>query len=117
MNVNGEAIYETRPWKIYGEGPTVIAGGAFRENFPFTADDVRFTSKGSTLYAIALGVPTKELRIKSISKKAAKVGDIQVVGSDQKLQWKQEDDALSIQPLAQWPCKHAVSFRIKTAEG
>ncbi len=117
MAINGEAIYETRPWKVYGEGPTVIAGGAFRENFPFTADDVRFTSKGSTLYAIALGVPTKELRIKSISKKAATVRDIQVVGSDQKVQWKQEEDALSIQPLAQWPSKHAVSFRIKTAEG
>ena len=43
------------------------------------------------------------------------VVEIQVLGSDQKPKWKQEDDVLSIQPLAQWPSKHAVSFRIKTA--
>ena len=119
MGTNGEAIYETRPWKIYGEGPTVTAGGAFKEKFPFTADDVRFTIKGSTLYAIALGVPTQELRIKSLGLKAGHldkpIADVSVLGSDEKLQWKQQDDALVVQPLKQWPSKDAVVFKVTSS--
>ena len=50
MSINGEAIHGTRPWKVYGEGPTVVAGGHFKEEFPFTARDIRFTTRaaGST---------------------------------------------------------------------
>jgi alpha-L-fucosidase len=57
LKVNGEAIYGTRPWKLYGEGPTKVAGGAFHETDtkPYTAEDFRFTAKGSTLYSIGLG--------------------------------------------------------------
>lgn len=132
MKVNGEAIFETRPWKTYGEGPTVVAGGHFKENFPFTADDVRFTlrqssgqalrqssgqaSKSNALYAIALGVPTKELRIKSLGKSSQfaekPVAAVTLLGSNEKLNWKQEDDALSIQPAASWPSESAVTFVI-----
>jgi alpha-L-fucosidase len=55
--VNGEAIYGTRPWLVYGEGAVKAKGGAFNENFQYTARDIRFTTKGNTLYAIALGWP------------------------------------------------------------
>ncbi len=55
--VNGEAIYGTRPWQIYGEGPVRAKGGAFKENFDYTARDIRFTTKGKNLYAIAMGWP------------------------------------------------------------
>jgi alpha-L-fucosidase len=55
--VNGEAIYGTRPWLVFGEGPTQVKGGAFKEDFTYTAQDIRFTTKGKTLYAIALGWP------------------------------------------------------------
>ena len=59
LKLNGEAIYGTRPWKIYGEGPTKVASGAFHdtETQPFTAEDFRFTTKGNALYAIELGWP------------------------------------------------------------
>ena len=59
LKVNGEAIYGTRPWTRYGEGPTVIVGGAFHEKDakPYTSEDFRFTTKGETLYAIELGWP------------------------------------------------------------
>ena len=51
LTVNGEAIYETRPWKVFGEGPTEIAEGAFTDTnrAAFTGQDIRFTTKGDTL--------------------------------------------------------------------
>ena len=56
--INGEAIYGTRPWLIYGEGPVRAKGGHFKEDFAYTAKDIRFTTKGDgTLYAFALGWP------------------------------------------------------------
>ena len=67
MGVNGEAIHGTRPWKVYGEGPTVVAGGHFKEEFPFTAQDIRFTTKDGRLYAIVLGLPRQKVRIRSLA--------------------------------------------------
>ena len=66
MDVNSECIYGTRPWKIYGEGPNVKNDATAKDsakNAPrgigpeHTAKDIRFTTKGDTLYAIALGWP------------------------------------------------------------
>src|SRR5476651_2496400 len=67
--VNGEAIYGTRPWLLYGEGAVQARGGAFRENMTYSAKDIRFTTKGKTLYAIALGWPDDgKMIIKSLAK-------------------------------------------------
>jgi len=54
-----DAIYATRPWTIFGEGPTAVATGMFSEGKqkPFTPRDIRFTTKGAALYAITLGRP------------------------------------------------------------
>ena len=58
LEVNGEAIYGTRPWAQYGEGPTRVVGGHFHENTtPMTERDIRFTTKPGKLYAIVLGWP------------------------------------------------------------
>jgi len=54
--VNGEAIYGTRPWLVYGEGE-VQAKRRVQGKFQILAKDIRFTTKGATLYAIALGWP------------------------------------------------------------
>ena len=54
-----DAIHGTRPWTIFGEGPTAVASGMFSEGKqkPFTPRDIRFTTKGAVLYAITLGRP------------------------------------------------------------
>ena len=70
--VNGEAIYGSRPWLVYGEGPVQVKGGAFKENFKYTAKDIRFTTQGQTLYAIALGWPAEN---KLVIRSLAKTGD------------------------------------------
>jgi alpha-L-fucosidase len=59
MKVNGEAIYATRPWGVFGEGAARTDAGHFKEDFGFSAADIRFTQSkdGRTVYAIALGWP------------------------------------------------------------
>ena len=77
MQVNSEAIHGTRPWKVFGEGPQMataapLSAQGFNEGKakPFTAEDVRFTSKGDTLYAIVMGTPNAAVSIKSLGTNA-----------------------------------------------
>lgn len=74
MARNSEAIHGTRPWRTFGEGPTRVAGGMFSEHTsqPFTAEDIRFTSKHGALYVVALGWPTDGvLRIAALAEDSA----------------------------------------------
>ena len=76
MKTNGESIFSTRPWKIFGEGPAQksynpLTAQGFNEGGgkPFSSSDYRFTTKGNTLYVIALGWPENgKALIKSLSK-------------------------------------------------
>jgi alpha-L-fucosidase len=124
MKVNGEAIYGTRPWKIYGEGAPEFQGGSasFNENKvrPYTAEDIRFTTKGDTLYAVALGWPASgKLTIKSLAANAphfqTKIGAMELLGSGAKLQWTRDENGLTISLPAEKPCDHAFVFKIKPA--
>ena len=113
LQVNGEAIYGTRPWKLYGEGPTKSKGGGFSEKKDpdFHAQDIRFTTKGDTLYAISLGLPDKDLVIQSLGKPAGAVRSVEVLGAGA-TGWSQDEQGLTVKPLAKWPCNHAVTFKI-----
>jgi alpha-L-fucosidase len=63
MKRNSECIYDTRPWKIYGEGPStqnqakLTAQGFNEGKTSYTAQDIRFTSKNNDLYAIVMEWP------------------------------------------------------------
>ncbi|WP_342251364.1 alpha-L-fucosidase [Sphingomonas sp. OTU376] len=63
LKVNGEAIYGTRPFQYFGEGPTksgqVRVGGQVEESAVkgYTPADIRFTTKGDNLYALGLERP------------------------------------------------------------
>jgi alpha-L-fucosidase len=100
--VNGEAIYSSRPWLIYGEGAVQARGGAFRENTTYSAKDIRFTTKGKTLYAIALGWPEDgKLTIKSLAKTADatqnKITKVELLGYKGKLKFDQTSDGLLVE--------------------
>jgi alpha-L-fucosidase len=98
--VHGEAIYETRPWQVYGEGRVRAKGGHFKEDFAYTAQDIRFTTKVPTLYAVALGWPADgKLVIKSLAKPADGgnvITAISLLGYDGKLEWTQTAEALVV---------------------
>jgi alpha-L-fucosidase len=92
-----EAIYGTRPWRIAGEGPTQVVSGQFGEQAmkPFTAEDIRFTTKAGALYAMTLGKPeTETMTLKSLA--FAKVSRVEVVGSKAPLTFKQDDKGLHV---------------------
>lgn len=118
LKVNGQAIYGTRHWKVFGEGPTETKPGYHREkrNKPFTADDIRFTIKPNTIYAIALAWPEKQLNIKSLGTSAAlcprKISDIKLLGSDEKLTWSRNNDSLTMEMPDKRPCEYAYVFKI-----
>jgi alpha-L-fucosidase len=117
LALNGEAIYGTTPWVRYGEGPGKIAkGGAFNEqDVPtFTAQDIRFTVKGSTLYAICLGWPAGPLTIAALKVLwPSEICSVHMLGVDQPLEWSLSEQGLTITPPAHQPCAHAVVIKIE----
>jgi len=120
LRVNGEAIYSTRPWRVYGEGPTKVAEGAFQDKkeTPFTAQDIRFTTGQNHLYAIALAWPESgKLVIHSLGKNSGLgVKEVSLLGSNSAIHWSQLAEDLQID-LPQKPgSSYAYSFRI-TATG
>ena len=115
LDVNGESIYGTRPWKVFGEGPTESASGSFVAQMkPFTAQDIRYTTKGDTLYAITLGLPSTNTSLKLLGTKAANgtVENIALVGSNEKIVWSQAADAVTIKPSKTYPSQNAVAYKI-----
>ncbi len=115
LAINGEAIYATRPWKIFGEGPTESASGSFADQEkPFTPQDIRFTTRADTLYAIAMGRPVGNTLIKALGLKAGNgaIASIELVGSNEKVTWMQQDPALVIKPSRAYPVDNAVVYRI-----
>jgi len=127
MDVNKESIFGTRPWKVFGEGPAAVAvqpPGAklsFNEKSlkPFTAQDIRFTTKRNTLYAIVLGVPTKTVSIKSLGANAhlaGRINSISLLGDTDDVHWVQNDDALQIDPPVKRPATdYAIVYKIALA--
>jgi len=123
MQDNGDAIYGTRPWKVYGEGPSVSEAqekGQFdglKDVRKYQSTDFRFTVKGKTLYAFCMEKPTGDIRIKSLGLKTAtgqKVSSIKILGSSEKIQWSQNDDEVIIRKPAQLPGYNTVVFELKT---
>jgi alpha-L-fucosidase len=118
LQVNGEAIYGTRPWRVYGEGPTRVVEGAFHDTDTqnYTAADFRFTTKGGTLFAIELGWPTAgEALIQSLAAGTpgeAKVASVELLGSEKQLSFEQLRDGLHIRVPESAPGKYAHAYRI-----
>jgi alpha-L-fucosidase len=120
LAMNGDAIYGTRVWTKFGEGPTKVAGGSFHDTdtVEYTAEDFRFTTKGSTLYAIELGWPTSgEAVIRTLGTSVGgKVEAVSLLGSSEKISFEQGSDGLHIHVPAHAPGKFASAYRI-TFEG
>lgn len=117
LKVNGEAIYGTRCWAKYGEGAVKGTAGSFSDNesTDYTAQDIRFTTKGNDFYAIVLNWDDKGTIIKSLDKNAiadAKIKDVKLLGSDEKISWELTDKGLILSFPKKKPCEFAYSFKI-----
>ena len=116
--IHGVGIFDSRPWKVYGEGPTTVPTGDKSEQRrrPFTAQDWRFTTKGDKLYAYCLGWPEGDVLIKSLGRNTEtgqrKIEHVRILGSDEKLTWTVEPDALKIERPKHRPSELTVGFEI-----
>jgi alpha-L-fucosidase len=125
MDVNRECIFGTRPWKVFGEGPASAGAALSAQGFnegkgkPFTAEDVRFTAKGDTLYAILLGWPgenatvIKTLATDSQYVAGEKITSVSLLGYEGKLDWSQDEHGLKVKMPDKQPCDHAFALKIK----
>ena len=117
LKVNGEAIYGTRPWKVYGEGPTKVVAGPFADTKrePVTSKDIRFTNKDGLLYAIVLSSSVQEILIASLGTvmtlEPREVKQVEVLGGG-KCSFEQTTAGLKVAISDGLERKHAVTLKI-----
>lgn len=124
--VNGEAIYGSRPWVVFGEGPALSQQqekgrhGGLRDvpSKPYTAADYRFTTSkdGSTLFAFCFGKPDTEFRVQSLGASVGKldreIASVSILGSAETPRWHQSADALVVEKPAGLPASEATVLKI-----
>lgn len=118
LRINGEAIYSTRPWIISGEGSTKNANGYMSESHTvtYTADDIRFTTKGNILYATVLDWTDGIVVIKSLAQGnpyGRVINDVSMLGCSEPLEWKQTVDGLKIKFPKKKPTDYAYVLKIE----
>jgi alpha-L-fucosidase len=118
MPINGEAIFGTRPWLVYGEGPSKAKGGMFNEdNLRYTAQDIRFTTKGGALYALVLGWPDDHrIIIRSLATGSGKTATVNLLGHAGPLDSKQTHEGLIVTMPEQKPCEHVFALKIEGSD-
>ncbi len=123
MQVNGESIYDTRPWVIYGEGPTAEAANpinaqGFNEGRQqYSAADIRFNKKGDkVLYVTLFGVPEADITVRALGSRTAqntrKIKSVTLLGSSGKVAWKQAADRLTIGKPSEIPSPEAIVYKV-----
>jgi alpha-L-fucosidase len=131
MAINSEGIYSTRPWKIYGEGPSTkplpkatgndFMPGSFNEDKrgDLNAEDVRFTTKNSTLYAFVMGWPEKQATVNALGlaseQKPARIRNVELLGHRGDVKWKQDDAALTVEMPAEKISEIGITLKIELA--
>jgi alpha-L-fucosidase len=104
MKTNGEAIYATRPWTVWGEGPVAITEGSFQGNSirSVGASDIRYTRNkaNNVVYAFALGWPDRAMILRSLGTAAAtrpgRVEHVELLGTGERPKWDQTPSALRV---------------------
>ena len=117
---NGEAVYDTQPWKVYGEGPTQVGEGSFSDTRrqAFTSRDMRFTTRGEVLYATLLGWPENgEATIQSLATGLTLynrgIAKVELLGWRAPLKWSRTVRGLKVKLPPEPPGKHAWVLRIE----
>jgi len=115
--VHGEGIFGSRPWTVYGESAVRVKGGAFKEDFKYNAREIRFTTKGATLYAYALGWPEdNQVVVRSLAKTADaaqnQISKVELLGADGALEFKQTAEGLFVALPAKKTSEIACALRI-----
>lgn len=121
MDINKESIFDTRPWIVFGEGPSaefknpVNAQGFNEGKIKQSSKDIRFNQKGDILYVTVLGVPGERILINTlgVTRNNGKVKKIEVLGSPEEISWKQHSDALVIEKPSIVPSDIAIVLKVQ----
>ncbi len=101
LQVNGEAIYNTRHWTRFGEGPTDVTAGHLSEhsNADMTAKDIRYTQTDQAFYATLLGWPEGDIQMTALTPEAfegSRVSEVSLLGGVGHLDWHQSEEGLTV---------------------
>lgn len=125
LKINGEAIYGTMPWVLFGEGPTEVTnpghhgqGKNHGELIPkYTAEDIRFTQKDKTLYAICMDWPENDLTIRSLGLYGKLYPDdiksISLLGASDKINWNIDEEGMHVKFPKNKPYNFAYVLKIE----
>jgi len=124
LDAYGESIYDTRPWYTYGEGPTKEPEGHFENHQEFLKikyswKDVRYTTKGSVVYATLLGWPGagEEFVLKAFAEDSLsdplEIASVSLMGSTAGLKWELGAEGLKVNTPEEAPDQMAVVFKIE----
>lgn len=113
LRINGPAIYGTRQWHIFGEGPTASRSGPFTDahRLAFTPSDFRFTTKGNRLYVIMLAWPQDgTVRVHALRRSSpymqGEIRRVRLLGAGP-VNWSRTTAALEVSLPERKPCNHA----------
>lgn len=116
LKINGEGIYGTRPWTIFGEGPLKVKDGRQGENRrEYSQKDIRFTTKDGNLYVFVLAKPTKDIHIATLASGQALKSDIKsisMMGSEEKIEWNRSTEGLTIRLPNTLPASLVTGFKL-----
>jgi alpha-L-fucosidase len=122
MRINSEAIYDTRPWKKFGDGPSIASRQRISAprgpGRPLSPQDIRYTSKEGKLYVFCMGLQESGIDIASLGTAAAllsnPIQNVRLIGSDEKIVWSQASAGLKITRPAFQPHPFAIVFEVVT---
>jgi len=129
LETNGESIYGTSPWRVYGQGPRYeqeaakargkgapSAGAAPNAGPGQAVPEIRFTAKNKAVYAICLAWPDRDLQVSALGRKAAggeEIAAASMLGSKETIRWRQSGEGLSLSAPKKPPCRQAYVYKIE----
>jgi alpha-L-fucosidase len=125
LRINGEAIYGSRPWTRYGEGPYFDSpepewrppGPDDPPNESFTGREIRFTTQGDTLYALVMDWPGDRAVVTALAAgapylPAGKIETVELLGHSGTLEFAQDSEGLKVKMPGEKPCDFVYTLKI-----
>lgn len=108
LATNGEAIYNTRPWRITGEGP-----GMTNPSASYASTDYRFTAKDGSVYVFVMN-PDRDMLVKSLActPDNKPIYTVTMLGSKERISWEQRERELLIEKPSTMPADNIAVFKL-----
>lgn len=140
LKINGEAVFASKPWKIYGDNLNSVLKQSDKianadlealkkqaeseqfnqrtvKSLPYGNDEVRFTVKGDVLYVFVLNPSEGNITLPNLGLNSpyfpGKIENIKMLDSKEKIKYRQNDEAMTLTIPENRPTKYAAVFEVK----